>query len=163
MKTILALQPNAKQIGYSLFEGSTLVDWGAKDCRSEKTRPRLSHARLAFLGRLIDRYDPSVIVLPTGTKLRRTARNRFLRIIRRELSQYPNAIVTFSRHDIRKAFAPSLKVRKPSKQAIMQLLVKWFPELEAVLPKPRRVQDDQDYRTPMFDAIALAVTYLSKL
>jgi hypothetical protein len=36
-----------------------------------------------------------------------------------------------------------------------------FPELEPLVPKPRRPWDAQDYWTPMFDAVARAVAWLA--
>jgi hypothetical protein len=44
----------------------------------------------------------------------------------------------------------------------MNVLVRWFPELQKALSKPRRLWDSQDYWTSMFDAVALAVTQLSR-
>lgn len=162
MTTVLALQPDARQIGYAIFEGATLIDWGSKELGSGSLRCRITDIAIPCIRQLFKNLKPDVIVLPNPTKLAATARNRFLRAIRHEIEQHSCTIASISRHDIREDFKYVLKAEKPNKYSIMELLVRWFPELQPSLPKPRRRWESQDYWTPMFDAVALAVTYLHR-
>jgi hypothetical protein len=161
MKTILALQPDARQVGYAVFKEGTLTNWGAQYLGSSTPLPQRVHRiAMPFFRTLLDRHAPDVVVLPHPTKIFGTARNRFLRAIRYELARAPGTVTSFGRREIQHSFKELLNVEKINKDQIMRALVKWFPELLRYLPKPRRLWDSEDYWTPMFDAVSLAITFL---
>jgi hypothetical protein len=70
------------------------------------------------------------------------------------------ATVTFSRRQIRKTFSAGGQA-SVSKHSIILKLIRWFPTLERSQPFRRRIWDAEDYWTPMFDALSLAVTFLA--
>jgi len=142
------------------IQGTVLVDWGSKDLGSGPLRDRIAEVGVPFFRTLVKWHEPAVIVLPTPTQVSTTARNRFLRAIRYESARYAHAVEGFGRHQVQETFKFALRSARPSKHPIMQVLVKWFPELTPSLPKPRRLWESQDYWAPMFDAVSLAVTYL---
>ena len=45
---------------------------------------------------------------------------------------------------------------------IIVLVVVFQPELRGALPKHRRIWESQEYWVPMFDAVALAITWLNQ-
>jgi hypothetical protein len=162
MKTVIALQPEARQIGYAIFEGKELVEWGSKRIDSVPVERRAYVRALPFLRSLIERYEPDVILLPEPTAIPTTVRSRVIRAVRYELLRAPRQLLTISRHAIHIAFTPFLKAQRAGKESIMQVLVRWFPELKKLLPKPRRLWEPQDHWVSMFDAVALGITYLSR-
>jgi hypothetical protein len=161
MNTTLGIQIDSRQLGYAVFEGGALIDWGIKDLRLRKKRMTAGTA-LPLFGKLIDQYQPDVVVLPTRTRNPNSARSRFLEAIKLELARSTYKPVIYGRREIREALGPLIKAKSPSKYPIMKALVGWFPELQGVLPKPRRRWDPEPYWTPVFDAVSLAATYLSK-
>jgi len=162
MNTILGIQIDSRQIGYAVFEGANLIDWGSKDLRL-RTRRMTPGTAITLFGKLVDQYQPDVIVLPTRTRTPNSARSRFLQSIKFELARSTYRAVSYGRRDIREAFERMVKSKSPSKYPIMKALGEWFPELRGILPMPRRRWDTEHYWTPVFDAISLAVTYLVTL
>ncbi len=153
MKTIIALQPEARRIGYAIFEEGRLIDWGSKYLESEPLRERINIIAVPFFKTIMAHYKPEVVVLPAPTKTFGTARNRFLRAIRYELVCQRATVSTYSRRDIQQRFKFIIRSERPNKHSIMQVLVKRFPELLRFLPKPRRRWESEDYWTPMYDAV----------
>jgi hypothetical protein len=160
MKTILALQPDARQIGYAVFEESRLIDWGSKHVASRPLCDRIEHVAIPVFCELIKRHKPDMIVLPKPADIFRTGRNPCLRAIQHEAARHSYTVASFARSDIRRSFKFVLNCECPNKYSIMQVLARWFPELQRILPKPRRRWEPQDYWTPIFDAISLAITYI---
>ena len=159
MNTVLAIQPEARQIGYAVFEGTDLIDWGCKNLPSVNLERRTAECALALFRSLISRHEPDVVVFPVRTETPWTARNRVLRVVRTELEGEPMVLKSFSRQEIRECFKCFLGFQ-PTKQQIMHLLSRWFPELETLVPRARRPWESQDYWVSMFDSVALAVTFL---
>jgi hypothetical protein len=160
MRTVLGIQIDSRQLGYAVFEGEALIDWGIKDLRLRKKRMTAGCA-IPLFAKLINQYQPDVVVLPTRTRNPNSARSRFLHAINGELARSTYKTVTYGLREIREAFGSLVKEKSPSKYPIMKALVRWFPELQGVLPKPRRRWDPEPYWTPLFDAVSLATTYLS--
>jgi hypothetical protein len=160
MKTVLAIQPTAWQLGYAVFKDTTLIDRGAKHLALIPLRQRTFRIAVPYFRSLADKYDPDVVVFPNPTKTRDTARNRFLRAIKYEKVHKRYSVTNIGRRDIRQTFRLLVKAGRPNKDSIMLLLTKWFPELLEFLPKPRRIWETPGYWVSMFDAVSLAVTYL---
>jgi hypothetical protein len=160
MKTVLSIHPSARQLGYAVFQDTTLVDRGAKHLAYKPLRQRTYQIAVPFFRSLIERYDPDVVVFPNPTKLPNTARNRFLRAMKYERAHHRSSVSNIARKDIRQTFKLFLHAREVNKDSIMLLLTKWFPELLEFLPKPRRIWETPGYWVAMFDAVSLAVTYL---
>jgi hypothetical protein len=161
MKTVLAFQPSAWQLGYAVFKDSSLVERGAKHLAFLKpVRQRTYRVAVPFFRGLVEKYSPDIIVFPNPTKTPDTARNRFLRAMKYEKVHHQYFVVSIGRKDIRQTFKVFLKTERVNKDSIMLLLTKWFPELLEFLPKPRRIWETPAYWVSMFDAVSLVITYL---
>lgn len=161
MKTILAISPNTRRLGYAIVRGAQLTDSGQKYLGVRTQFHRIHRVGRPFLRSLVARHCPVVIITAKLRKQSNTAGNRLLQAIKRDLVKRGPPVVTFSRKDIRSAFAALTASQRPSKDTIMRVLAKWFPELEEyVPPRPRRAWDAQDHWTALFDAVSLAITYL---
>ncbi len=161
MRTILAIQPTGRHLGYAVLKGATLVAFGTKFLTYNQRLPyRIHQVAMPFFRTLIEQQNPDIVIVPVPTRPVGSTKNRFLRALRVELIRRPLTIQSFSRRDIQQAFEPFLKKPRPSKDAIMTLLTRWFPKLATFLPVARRAWDSADYWVYMFDAVSLAVTFL---
>lgn len=156
---VLAIDPNPKGFGYVVLEEDPfqLVDWGAVACRS-KTSPHC----LLVCGRLIQRYDVSVVVLEDprdAHTLRKEPLTVFLDELSGLLSTEAVPLRAYSREEIRSAFS---EAGAATKHEIAEVLVGRFPELVARRPRKRNIWEGEDARMTIFDALSLAVTHLAR-
>jgi hypothetical protein len=160
MKTILALQPHNREIGFAVFEDNKLVDWGLKAFLRVSVFNRTDEMMVDSFRKLARKHRPDVVVLPPPTALSETFRSHFVRTVRQESFRRSQEIADFSLDAISECFGSLSRLNRVNKEIIRKAIVKWFPELEASLPKRRRLWERQDYWAPMFDAVALAITWL---
>ena len=160
MKTLLAIQPESRHVGFAVFEGNKLIDWGGKDLPRISVLEHGSRETLALFRSLVERHSPDIVVLPPPATLPENLRSKFVRAVREESVQRLHDIADFSNDDVSQCFRTLCNLERINKETIRQVLVKWFPELRSCLPNPRRLWKRQDHWVPMFDAVALAVTWL---
>src|SRR5713226_2758825 len=74
----LTLDCRIRRIGVACFEGALLADWAIKNIRSDAPEIRVRKRLIPMLIRMLDRYEPAVLVLPdVGPKgVRRSANVR---------------------------------------------------------------------------------------
>jgi RNase H-fold protein (predicted Holliday junction resolvase) len=161
-KVVLALQSEASQIGFAVFQGRKLIARGSKSISKGRITSRVYRVALPVFRTLVETYQPDVVVFSVPTDNPVSFRSRFLRALRYETGRIALASRKFSRHEVHKAFMPFLGRQRVNKESIMQLICKWFPSLKIICPKPRRIWESQARRVLMFDAIALAITYLAR-
>ena len=153
---ILAIAPLSRGLGYAVMEGpGKLVACGNKAILRDKNA-----GSLAWVNRLIQFYQPEVLVLPdvTAADTRRAARIKTLhqKIVawagKRQLK-----VRLISVTQVRKRL---LGTSKGTKFAVAQTLATKFPvELEARLPPKRRPWMSEDPRMDIFDAVGLAAAF----
>jgi hypothetical protein len=154
---ILAFYPNARGFSYVVFEGAfSPVDWGMSDIPArEKVRRCLRRLSL-----LLDRYRPDVLLIrdvPQRCTKGRIA--KLLAAIEEEARGRGVFTVAVSRKQIRDAFA---YLGSPSRYAIVEAIAKHIPMLASYAPPVRRIWNGEDRRMGLFDAVALAVVFLSR-
>jgi len=152
------VHPIPRGFGYAVVEEDPvrLVDWGVASCRKRKN----PHC-LFVLGRMLDRFDPTVLVIENpheARTLRREVLGRFVDDVTDLLAPTRIAFRAYSRREIREAFAAPGAV---TKQEIAELLGRQFPELAARIPPVREIWHTEDARMSIFDALSLALTHLS--
>ncbi len=150
-KRVLGIDPVTRGFGFAIFEGpELLIDWGVAHVRTDK------HAQcLNRVERLMDRYRPEVIVVENaeGESSRRCERVKTLlkdaikMAVKHNIEAY-----TFSRSEVRKAFASS---GATTKEQIAGILAARHPELLPYLPPHRKCWMSEDVRISIFDAAAL--------
>jgi Holliday junction resolvasome RuvABC endonuclease subunit len=155
---VLAIDPVSRGFGFVVLEDGPLqlVDWGVRNC---SRRDEFACAR--SLHRLIERYEPTTIVIEDARSvrtLRAVALEAFLASVADVLEHGSIKVRTYSRREVRKAFASSGAV---TKEAIAHVLVTQFPELRAKQPPHRNVWETEDTRMSIFDALSLAATHLA--
>ena len=154
---MLAISPTNGGFGFVVFEGpERLIDWGLKTARTTTGAKRLKLAPELF-----ERYTPDALVIEDlaekGSRRGRKASELLVRIAR--LSSQTNVeTVRISRSAIKGAFA---QFNSTTKYQIAATIAARLPELAPRLPKPRKPWMSEDSRMSIFDAAALALTFLS--
>jgi hypothetical protein len=134
-----------------------LVDWGVKSVREDKNARCIKEVE-----KLIIHYQPNVLALRDyrGETVKRSARVKELG--EKLISFAENRgikVALLSREKMYRALING----KGTKHALAEILAKRFPdELGFRLPPKRRPWMSEDYRMSIFDAVALALTYLYK-
>lgn len=151
---ILAVDPFPRGFGFVVLEDEPLqlVDWAVKTFRDHKGNDALE--------KLIDKYQPTVVVSEdpsTARLLRRNALHTFIYGIDEVLAIKKMAFHLYSRDTIKSVFSPDGII---TKRAIAEQLVLIFPELASRLPKARQIWESEDLRMSIFDALSMALTHL---
>lgn len=159
VKRVFGIDPATRGFGFAVLEGpEDLLDWGVRETRSG------NEARLlAAVSRLIDTYQPDVVVLEDvlADGSRRCQRVRRLILnIRVIASSKRLAAVSCSRNSVREAFAR--QNRRVTKYQIATAIAGRFRELAPRLPPLRKPWMSEDYRMAIFDAAALALTFYAQ-
>jgi Holliday junction resolvasome RuvABC endonuclease subunit len=152
---ILAIDPSTRGLGFAVLEGANgLIDWGVKETKTDKKTRSLK-----LIAELIERYQPSVVVVEdhAGKGSRRCKRVAGLIDDIHELAMKGKVRVkSFSRAKVKKAFSES---GASNKYEIAKAIAERFPELAPRLPRFRKPWMSEDYRMSIFDAVALALTF----
>lgn len=156
-KIILAVFVNRIGFGFTAFEDGMPVDWGAKDLR------RRAHANgLVAFRTLLAWYRPCVVVMREYHRDRTHRGERakaLLRSMRAAARRRGTAVHRVSRQSVQECFAG---VDAKNKYDVACEIVKRFPEFEDRLPRKRRLWESEEYGMGIFDAAAIALTYLSQ-
>jgi Holliday junction resolvasome RuvABC endonuclease subunit len=150
---VLGIAPSSRGFGFAVIDGSsTLLDWGVKTSTGDKN----SHA-LKAISRLIEEYAPTVLVMEDchAAGARRAPRIQALvGAIEKMAVTRKVKMKLFSKVQIRQR---SNMNKRATKQEMAEYLASRFPEeLGHRLPRKRQPWMSEDYRMPIFDAVALA-------
>jgi Holliday junction resolvasome RuvABC endonuclease subunit len=154
---VFAVFPSTKGFGYVVFEGPrSLLDWGVKGARGGRKNAQ----SLQRIRELLIFYRPDVLVLEDyeGRSSRRAKRiQQLIDAITALAAAEGVATTSFSRAEIRACFSPT---GSTTKRHIAEAIARKFPELEPRLPPVRKIWMSEDARMNIFDAAALAMTFL---
>jgi hypothetical protein len=153
---ILAIDPTTKGFGYVLFElPFHLAAWGR--AYVDIAGPAGTVSRLESL---LEEHKPELVVFEdmkaAGSLRRRRVRGLMADLVKC-VRTHSIPVRTVSRLAVHRRFAP--EGEKITKRAIAEMLVKYFPELAAELPRPRKVWESESDHMAVFDALSFAVTY----
>lgn len=154
-RVLMSLYPNCHGFAYVVFDGSALFDWGMSDVRG-----RLKNKNcLRRIAKLLDRYEPDILVLRDATRLI-TPRDRrvavLIEAIEELASRTPAITAQVSREQVRDAFAHLVP---PTRLAVVEAIARHIPQLESFVPPIRKIWESEDRRMGLFDAAALALTF----
>jgi len=149
---VLAFYPHARGFSYVVLEGPlSLVDWGMSDIPAKRKTP-MCLRRLSFL---LDQYRPDAVVI------RQISQGRLTRLsdaITAFVKSRRIIIAVVTRDRIREAFA---YLGSPTRYAIVRAIAKQIPVLAPYVPPVRKIWNGEDRRMGLFDAAALALTFLA--
>ena len=154
---VLTIDPSTRGFGFAVLEGSNrLIDWGVKETKKNKNAKSLK-----LMEGLVDRYQPSVIVVEdyAGKGSRRCRRVcKLIDDILELAGKSKIKVRSFSRAKVKQAFSES---GASNKQQIAITIVTRFPELAPRLPRVRKPWMSEDYRMSIFDAVSFGLTSFS--
>jgi hypothetical protein len=152
-KRVLSIDPTSKGFGFVVLESpTTLVDWAIKAVRGQDEAKTLTKVL-----ELIRHYRPEVMVLEDHKGSRRHPRVRSL------LDAVCRLATTES---LKIRCVPVSRVKKvfrtfhaKTKYEIAHVVARQLPVLAPQLPPYRKAWMSEDFRMPIFDAAAFALTY----
>jgi len=151
---VLAIDPSTRGFGFAVLEGpNRLIDWGVKETKTDNKKKSLK-----LIEDLIDRYQPSVIVVEdyAGRGSRRCQRiQELIDEISKLALKRKVRVRSFSRVKVKQAFAES----GATKYSIALAIANRLPELAPRLPRFRKPWMSEDYRMSIFDAVAFGLTF----
>lgn len=151
---LLVIDVRPTRFGYAAFEAPVrLLDCGVRRFRSTSKHVRISD--------LLETFQPSIVVLRMWSAHGRRNSPRLaevMRAVRGEVRRVFIPIAFVSEKTVARFFG---RYGKKSKHEIASLLATWFPALEWKLPPRRKIWQAEHWRMPIFDAVALGITYLA--
>ena len=155
---VLAVDPYDQGLGFAVLEGPDLIDWGLKHAEN-----RSGACYTEFLAKLIQRYEPDILITEDGARQgsNRRLRSRLtLRRIERFAKRHRVRVRTYSRAAVEDTFA--LVGASKNKHQIATAIANWFPELAARLPKPQKPWTGENRTMNVFDAVSFALTFFHR-
>lgn len=154
---ILAIEPSSKGVGFAVLEGQkNLVGLGVKSIKKDKNAQSLLK-----LNELIKDYRPEILILEnySAKGSRRWPRVRKLGLEILVLARsHKLKVRLFSREEVMRTFFADAK--EGTDHARAKIIAERFPEeLASQLPPKRQAWDSEDSQMPVFDAVALAMTF----
>jgi len=153
-RSIVAIDPNSRGLAFAFFEGGNLLDWGIR---------RNDRKQLSALDRLVTAYKADVVVIedPDAPRCERRSRvRRLLRTMADHLQKQGISVVRVSRHEVRRIAAER---GMTTKHRVALEIGREFPEIEYLVPPPRKRFDSEEWRTDIFDAISLVLHAFEQL
>lgn len=156
---ILALDPMTRGFGYVIFEPPFYL----AECGFARVKDDKHLGAIAHFEKLLADFGPEIVVLEDAEApgSRRGDRVRELIETLAALTRERGlALSRIARTAVVACFSSPDK--RATKYSIATQLTKDFPELRLKLPKPRKIYESEHEHMSIFDALALAVTYVTK-
>lgn len=147
-RSIVAIDPSPRGLAFVSFENGVLLDWGTR---------RRDDDEIVVLDGLLDCAKADVLVLedPDAPRCERRPRTRrLLRLIRDHAAKRGVAVVAVSRYAVRQEWA---KRDVTAKHAAAAAIGAMMPEIEYLVPRPRKPYRSEEARAHIFDAASLAL------
>jgi hypothetical protein len=147
-RLILGVDPTSRGIAFVFLEAGRLLDWGTMRADS-RAEPRLD--------RLLGRCPAEVLVLEDPDAVRCARRPRmtvFLRELARVAGTRGMTVVLVPRFAVRGAWAEQGITRK---HQVARRIAERFPEVQPIVPRPRKVYASEEAATEIFDALSLVL------
>jgi Holliday junction resolvasome RuvABC endonuclease subunit len=155
---VLAIDPSTRGFGFAVLEGpDRLIDWGVKETKNDK-----KNRSLKLIAKLIDQYQPTIIVVENyaARGSRRCGRVQELIDDLSNLAAERNVKVrSFSRLKVKQAF---VEAGAKNKYEIALAIARRFPELSPRVPRFRKPWMSEDYRMSIFDGWGSALRFFNR-
>jgi hypothetical protein len=147
-RSIIGIDPSSRGLAFVFFERGTLIDWGIR---------RIDSNPMRAIDRLAEAYKADVAVIEDPDAGRCERRVRVRRLLR-EMAVYLRAkgtsVVIVSRYEIRRRSAARGLM---TKHALAAEIGRTFPEIEYLVPPPRKAYSSEHGRSDLFDAMSLVL------
>jgi hypothetical protein len=151
-KRILALDVHPLSFGFVVLEGhDRLLDWGVRSFRHGVNAVKIPMSRK--LAWLLDEYKPGVLLVKEPTN----GASRRMKMIATLATANHIQVRTVSGESIKRALPQPTE----NKHQIAQAVAGRFPLLSSYVPPKRKPWKGEHYRTSVFEAAALGLTYFA--
>ena len=156
--TVLSIAPSTTGFGFAFMrKPASFVQWGNKWIAGSNKNKKT----LAALMKMIERFGPSVIVLPDASE--ESSRAKHVQELVQQITslavQHGIAVKLIIQKELRDCF---FQVKQETKYARAKILAQRFPqELAHLLPPKRQAWVHENPKMDLFDAVALVLTYFS--
>jgi hypothetical protein len=151
-KRILALDIHPLSFGFVVVEEhDRLLDWGVRSFRHGVNAVKIPMSRK--LAWLLDEYKPGVLLVKKPTN----GISRRMKMIATLATANHIQLRTISRESIKRAFPQPTQ----NKHQMAQAVADHFPSLSSYVPPKRKPWKGEHYRTSVFEAAALGLTYFA--
>ena len=156
---VLAIAPSTHTVGFAvLHDRHILADWGLKNIEGKKNASSLS-----VVERLIGTYEPDMLVFEDvrAKGARRSPRvQELLNQIAAMAKDRDLPVRTFGRQQVMDTIVP---YGEQTKHTVAEVVAGKFSEqLSTQVPPKRKPWEGENYQMPMFQALALALTFVQK-
>jgi hypothetical protein len=149
-KRILALDVHPLSFGFAVLEGQNqLLDWGVRSFRHGVNAVKIPMSRKLTL--LLDEYKPGMLLVKTPTR----GNSRRMKMIATLAAAYHITMRTISAESIKQAFPQSNR----NKHQLALAVAGHFSSLSHYMPPKRKPWKAEHYRTSIFEAVALGLSY----
>lgn len=148
---VVAIFPNTRGFGFAVFEGLLPVDWGVSEAQGNNRHDTC----LRRVANLLGKYSPDVVLLRDPGEARGPRISALIEAI--ALLPPDVTCLAVSRLQVREAFA---HLGRPTRHRIACAVADRIPFFKPLLPPPRKIWMSESRRMGLFDALALALTYL---
>ncbi|WP_417455900.1 hypothetical protein [Kordiimonas sp.] len=153
---VLAAYPTRIGFGYALYNDDTLEDWGIKWAAKGEEKNKVCVRKFK---QLIEDCRPDILILEYIPDELNERRKRVAELIN-ALGQIARVnhirLFRYSRGEIKQAFE---KHGITTKQAIAEKIGDMTPELQSLVPPPRKLWDPEPDAMTYFSAVSLILTY----
>ncbi len=140
---MLSVAVASGKVGYALFVGQRLTDWGTSRIAGVSSRAAARVTR-----RWLKKFKPDVVVTETfAAGSRKGQRSRAITAAVAQVARDQADLLDVTMERVQTF---------PNKYDEAEALAVEFPELELYLPRRRRLWDTESPRTIVFEAVALA-------
>jgi hypothetical protein len=147
---ILAINPGTKYLGYAVFQGSELRDWGIKTISGKWSKEKMEKLEKIIVG-FIDRYGLNILAIKRLHPSRSSQNLDELVSQIKELAKSKGLrICQYSINDLKDFFSPEKRINK---NHLAEILTSKHQSLFHELEEEKAHKNH--YRLRMFEAVAL--------
>jgi Holliday junction resolvasome RuvABC endonuclease subunit len=157
-KTIIGINPGTRYLGFAVFCGPELRDWGVKVAKGPGSKQKMEKLKKIVLG-LIEQYKPEVLAVK---KLHPSRSSPSLVKLTQELKKMAlKKSISVHEYPIGHVKALLATERRMNKIQLAELLAEHYPHLYPELEK--ELTNKNSYYTRMFEAVALGHISLKQI
>ena len=147
---IIGISPGTRYVGYSIFYGSELRDWGVKNIEGRWSKEKQKRI-IAFISNLTEQHKPKALVIKKLHPSRSSSNlNRLVSKIKESSERKRLMVHQYSIKDLESFFYPDGRINK---MALAEKVAEKYSVLSHELKREKTIMNP--YYIRMFEAVAL--------
>jgi len=155
---IIGISPGTRYVGFAIFYGSELRDWGVKNIEGRWSKEKQKRI-MAFISDLIGQHNPNVLVVKTLHPSRTSPNlNRLVAKIKESAERKRLKLYQYSIKELESFFYPDARINK---RALTEKVAEKYSVLSHELKREKTIINP--YYIRMFESVALGSLCLYQL